>query len=116
MFSPARSITRNQFQNEEPRWIIRKPAIADNWSAYLQTLEGHIRFVNSVAWSRNATRLASASWDNTVKIWDPATGQCVLTLEGYSDLVNLVAWSYDATRLASALGDNIVKIWYLVTG
>ncbi|KAK4127977.1 WD40 repeat-like protein [Parathielavia appendiculata] len=46
-----------------------------------------------------------------VKIWDPATGQCVPTLEGHSCSVSSVAWSPDATRLASASYDKTVKIW-----
>ena len=116
VFSPARSITRNQFENEEPKWIIRKPAVADNWSACLQTLEGHGGSVNSVAWSHDAARLASASADKTVKIWDPATGQCVSTLEGHSDSVSSVAWSHNATRLASASDDKTIKIWDPATG
>ncbi|KAK3938110.1 hypothetical protein QBC46DRAFT_356117 [Diplogelasinospora grovesii] len=116
VFSPARSITRNQFKKEEPKWIIRKPAIADNWSACLQTLEGHSDPVLSVAWSHDATRLASASYDKTVKIWDPATGACVLMLEGHSSWVSSVAWSHDATRLASASYDKMVKIWDPATG
>ncbi|KAL2199486.1 NACHT domain-containing protein, partial [Corynascus similis CBS 632.67] len=76
IFSPARSITWNQYRNEEPKWIIRKQAMADDWSSCLQTLEGHCSAVTSVAWSYDSTRLASASYDKTVKIWDPTTGQC----------------------------------------
>ena len=85
--------------------------MADNWSACLQTLEGHRSLVTSVAWSHDATRLASASHDKTVKIWDPATGVCVSTLEGHRSRVTSVAWSHDATRLASASYDGTVKIW-----
>ncbi|KAL2193352.1 WD domain-containing protein, partial [Corynascus similis CBS 632.67] len=109
IFSPARSITRNQFASEVPKWIVRPPIVADNWSACLSTLEGHSSHVESVAWSHDAARLASASWDSTVKIWDPATGQCVSTLEGHSSPVESVAWSYDAARLASASRDSTVK-------
>ncbi|KAL2196899.1 NACHT domain-containing protein [Corynascus similis CBS 632.67] len=74
IFSPARSITRNQYKNEEPKWIIQKPAMADDWSSCLQTLEGHSNSVWAVAWSHDSTRLASASEDERVKIWDPTTG------------------------------------------
>ncbi|KAK3305100.1 uncharacterized protein B0T15DRAFT_554966, partial [Chaetomium strumarium] len=116
VFSPARSITRSQFENDEPKWIIRNPTIADNWGACLQTLEGHRDRVYSVAWSPDASRLASASDDETVKIWDPTTGQCVATLGGHSDSVYSVAWSPDASRLASASGDDTVKIWDPATG
>lgn len=53
----------------------------DEWNACLQTLEGHSSYVSSVTWSHDAARLASASWDHTVKIWEAATGRCVSTLE-----------------------------------
>jgi len=38
--------------------------------------------------------LASGSADSTVKIWDPATGQCVSTLKGHGNWVRSVAWSH----------------------
>ncbi|KAF2808525.1 WD40 repeat-like protein, partial [Mytilinidion resinicola] len=75
------------------------------------TLEGYSGSVRLVAFSHDLTRLASALDDETVKIWDASSGECLQTLEGYSDAVNLVAFSYDLTRLASALDDKTVKIW-----
>ncbi|KAL2143738.1 hypothetical protein VTI28DRAFT_10035 [Corynascus sepedonium] len=85
--------------------------MAENWTAYLQTLEGHSNNVISVARSHDATRLASASDDRTVKIWDPATGHCVSTLEDNGSMIRSVAWSHDPTRLVLALKDRKVKIW-----
>ncbi|KAL2195138.1 hypothetical protein P885DRAFT_24441, partial [Corynascus similis CBS 632.67] len=117
IFSPVRSIARAQFENEVPKWIVQKPIVADDWSACLLTLEGHSGEVNSVAWSHDASRLASVSDDQTVKIWDPATGrQCVSTLKGHTEEVSSVAWSHDGTRLASASLDKTVKIWDSATG
>ncbi|KAL2195227.1 NWD1 protein, partial [Corynascus similis CBS 632.67] len=116
IFSPACSITRHQYENMETKWIIRKPIVSDNWTACLQTLEGHGSLVSAVAWSHDSTRLASVSDDKTVKIWDPATGQCVSTLDGHGSRVTMVAWSHDSTRLASASYDNTVKIWDPATG
>ncbi|KAJ5569066.1 hypothetical protein N7450_011552 [Penicillium hetheringtonii] len=86
-----------------------------DWSSCLQILEGHRGTIFSVAWSQDERRLASASYDNTVKIWDPTLGQCVSTLEGHSDSVNSIAWSQDGSRLASASNDNTVRIWDLDT-
>src|SRR5208282_1761266 len=66
--------------------------------------------------SHDDQRLASASWDNTVKIWDAASGQCLQTLEGHSHWVTSVAFSHDDQRLASASEDNTVKIWDAASG
>lgn len=53
-------------------------------NACATTLEGHSDIVTSVAFSPDSQRIASASWDETVKIWDVDTGQCITTLKDYS--------------------------------
>ncbi|KAF2184845.1 WD40 repeat-like protein [Zopfia rhizophila CBS 207.26] len=83
----------------------------DEWSACLQTLEGYSNLVQSVAFSYDSTQLASASDNNTVKIWDVSSGECLQTLKGHSGSVRSVAFSHDSTRLASASFNNTVKIW-----
>jgi WD40 repeat protein len=67
-----------------------------------------------VAFSPDGQRLASASVDKTVKVWDAATGQEVLTLKGHTGAVSSVAFSPDGTRLASA-GAGGVKVWDATT-
>ena len=111
LFSPTKSLIRRLFQHEEPKWVTIKPAPGASWSACLQTLEGHSGGVWSVAFSHDSTRLASASGDRTVKIWDASSGACLQTLEGHSSGVKSVAFSHDSTRLASASDDRTVKIW-----
>ncbi|MCJ1448057.1 MAG: hypothetical protein MMC23_008570 [Stictis urceolatum] len=114
--SPTGSLIRGLFQHEEPKWITIKPVVHDGWSACLQTLEGHSESVGSVAFSHDSTRLASASFDRTVKIWDTSSGACLQTLEGHNGSVESVAFSHDSTRLASASGDMTVKIWDTSSG
>jgi len=61
----------------------------------LQTLEGHSDLVEAVAFSPDGRLLASGSHDNTVRLWDPATGAAVQTLKGHSDSVQtMFASSY----------------------
>jgi WD40 repeat protein len=96
VFSPARSLIRDLFKEEEPKWITIKPAMGDKWSACLQTLEGHSGSVTSVAFSHDSARLASASLDNTVKIWDASNGECLQTLGINKVLSNIL---FDTTGL-----------------
>jgi WD40 repeat protein len=116
VFSPARSLIRSLFKEQAPKWVTIKPAIRDEWGACLQTLEGHSGVVSSVAFSHDSARLASASYDRTVKIWDACSGECLQTLKGHSGDVSSAAFSHDSARLASASWDNTVKIWDASSG
>jgi WD40 repeat protein len=82
----------------------------------MSTLEGHRQQINSVAWSKDGSRLVSTSFDNTVRIWDPIAGQCILTIERNSGWFRSLAWSQDGSRLALASSDNTVRLFDPSTG
>ena len=54
--------------------------------------------------------------DNTVRVWQVATGQCIQTLEGHTDWVTSVAFSHDASHIVSGSWDNTVRVWQVATG
>jgi WD40 repeat protein len=69
-----------------------------------------------VAFSPDGQRLASASVDQTVKIWDSATGKELFALKGHAGGVERIAFSPDGQRLASGSVDQTVRIWDSATG
>jgi eukaryotic-like serine/threonine-protein kinase len=77
---------------------------------------GHSSAVNAVAWSPDGTRIASASADKTVQVWNATDGKRLLTFRGHTQAVNAVAWSPDGTRIASASADTTVQVWNANTG
>src|SRR6266568_2762059 len=80
------------------------------------TLRGHTEEIRQIAWSPDGRLLTSGSNDQTVRLWDVATGQALHTLTGHTDPVGSVAWSSDGRLLASSSGDQTVRLWDGVTG
>lgn len=72
---------------------------------------GHAHVVNAVSWSPDGKRVASASWDHTVHVWNAADGGNPLIYHGHNHEVNAVAWSPDGRFLASASFDQTVQVW-----
>ena len=79
-------------------------------------MEGHSDCVVSLALSEDGTTLYSGGVDNSIRVWDTASGAEKLMMEGHSDCVYSLALSADGTTLYSGGVDNTIRVWDTASG
>jgi sugar lactone lactonase YvrE len=87
----------------------------------LELLSHHIAYIkhdgsiNAVTFSPDGKYLATASSDNTARIWDVETGKQLTRME-YDGSIDAVTFSPDGKYLATASSDNTARIWDVEAG
>jgi len=85
----------------------------------------HTKEIYTIKWSptgpgtENAHKnlvLASASFDASIKLWDPEAGACINTLNKHLDPVYSVSFSPNGDYLASGSFDRCLHIWSVKDG
>jgi WD40 repeat protein len=75
------------------------------------TWSGHSDAVRCVAFSPAGDRAASASRDDTLRIWNVATGETIDSLTGHSGSVADCSFLPSSELLASDSADGSVRLW-----
>lgn len=82
----------------------------------LHTFRGHHKAITRIAWSPFGKILASASIDNTIRLWNAESGKLLQTLKGHFSWVTNIAWSPDGQTLASSSYDKTIRLWDVESG
>jgi WD40 repeat protein len=77
----------------------------------VQKLTGHHDWVTSVAVTPDGRYIVSGSLDETVRVWERATGKEVQKLTGHQDGVWSVAVTPDGRYIVSGSLDQTVRVW-----
>ncbi len=75
------------------------------------TLVGHSSDIVCLLFSPDGSRLATASNDRTIKLWDTTTGREVFTLLGHTGGLRSLAFSPDGHRIISGGVDASARVW-----
>ena len=82
----------------------------------VRSLTGHTSFINCFVISPDGQTLISGSADNTIKLWNLATGSAMRTLSGHGGYVNAIDLNPNGRTLVSGDADGELKLWNLTTG
>jgi WD40 repeat protein len=79
---------------------------------------GHTDRIRTVAFDPTGTRVVTASWDGTARIWETGTGRELQVLKGNPEDGPLAdaAFDPDSSRVVTAREDGVVQLWDARTG
>ncbi len=102
-------------------WLASADTVVRVWDlgsgTVLHELDGHTAPVVAGAAAPDGSWLATASWDGTVRVWDPRGGSLRHTLIGDPDASVLTCVAApDGSWLASAGEEQVVRVWDPETG
>ncbi|HEY6043236.1 MAG TPA: hypothetical protein VIX58_13985, partial [Anaerolineae bacterium] len=104
------------------KWIASHSDTPDHSTIVWDVLTGKERIslpgqdVGLVRFTRDSTRLVTASSDNVAHVWDTSSGKELLALYGHANWVYDIAFSPDGTRMATTSWDRTAKVWDATTG
>lgn len=97
---------------------IKKPFLHERGFEFAVGMESvsHEDIVLSLSWAPNGKRLASASWDKTVAVWDVPAGTQLVGIQNPQGWITAVAWSPQGDQVVFGGYDKAIHVYNGVTG
>lgn len=115
-FSPSNSQIFQVYAPRFPNLFSVASGRREDWGDAPVTGDGHDDKVYNVAFFRDGLRLASASFDRTVRIWDSETGKAISPPFNHDSSVSSIVVSPGGKLIASGESNGALSIWDSETG
>lgn len=89
----------------------KKVCVWDTQGRRVRTLEGHQALVSSLCFAPEGDRLASASWDRTIRLWRWPSGEASLVIQTDFDRMRRLVFSPDGRRVLAGSEKSGFGIW-----
>lgn len=76
----------------------------------------HLHQYHGVAVSPDGSRMITANRDHTARLWDIASGQCLVVFRGHTDELRRAAFTIDGKRAVTCANDGTLRMWDCANG
>lgn len=95
--------------------LFTSPILAQKWDC-VATLLAHSDWVSAVVFAGDVAKIASGSFDRTIKVWNYQTGELIRVVSENTGAVYTLAFSDEYNLLAQGGAEQNIKLWEIETG
>ncbi|KAJ6543122.1 WD40-repeat-containing domain protein, partial [Mycena capillaripes] len=112
--APTHSEIGRRFRPQFPNLLSVEKGQMAHWPFTFSVMEGHVDNVLSAIFSPDGRRICSCSYDDTIRVWDTATGEVLMQFEDPG--VISLAFTPDAMSIVTCSNSHIISVWVTETG